>query len=249
MNKVFYRDQYTDVQHNIPLILVHGAGSNHLTWSAELRRLNGWRVIALDLPGHGRSSGNGYSSIVAYADAVQNVLDELDIPQAYIAGHSMGGAIAQTMSAYMKARVKGLILIGTGGRLKVNPILFEKALNDLSGMADLLNTWMWGAGDFENLKRLTARHMVQLNPQVVHDDYLACNAFDLRDRLPTIQQTTLIMGGSADKMTPFKLSEELHNLLPNSTLHKIADAGHMLHLEKPKQVADIVAQWLNQQEK
>ena len=249
MNTVFYRAKDTDVEHAIPVILVHGAGSSHLTWPAELRRLMGWRVLAIDLPGHGRSGGSGFSSVVAYAESVRQLMDSLNIQQAYLAGHSMGGVIVQSMAAYMSDRVAGLVLLGTGGRLKVNPTLFDMALNDLAGMADLLNKWMWGAGDYDNLKRLTAQQMLKLNPQVVHDDYLACNAFDLRDRLPSIRQPALIIGGSADKMTPFKFSEEMHTLLPNSTLHKIEGAGHMLHLEHSPEVGNLVAQWLNQQEK
>lgn len=248
MKTVFYRDINSDVRHATPLIFVHGAGSSHLTWPAELRRLRGWRTIALDLPGHGKSGDTGHKTVTAYAEVVRHLMDELDIPHAYLVGHSMGGAIVQTIGAYMNDRVKGLLLIGTGGRLRVNPALFEMALNDLSAMADLLNKWMWGEGDFANLKRLTKRQTIALNPQVVHDDYLACEAFDLRDRLPSIKQPVLIIGGSADKMTPYKLSEEMHHLYPNSTLHQIEGAGHMLHLEHSAEVGHLVEQWLNQQE-
>ncbi len=248
MKTVFYREQNSDVTHSTPLIFVHGAGSSHLTWPAELRRLRGWRTIALDLPGHGKSGDIGQSSVVAYAEDVRQLMDELDIPQAYLVGHSMGGAIVQTIAAYMNDRVKGLLLIGTGGRLRVNPTLFDMALHDLPAMADLLNKWMWGEGDFDNLKRLTKRQTVALNPQVVHDDYLACEIFDLRDRLPSIRQPVLIIGGTADKMTPYKLSEEMYALYPNSTLHQIEGAGHMLHLEHSAEVGHLVEQWLNRQE-
>src|SRR5512135_2732998 len=79
----------------LTMVLVHGAGENHLAWPAELRHVDGVTVHALDLPGHGKSGGKGRSSIGDYVEVVRGFLDALNVERAVIMGHSMGGAIAQ----------------------------------------------------------------------------------------------------------------------------------------------------------
>ena len=80
--------------HRPPLLLIHGAGACHLCWPAELRRLSGYTVYTLDLPGHGKSAGIGQHTIAAYAAKVIEFLSAMGIYHATLIGHSMGGAIA-----------------------------------------------------------------------------------------------------------------------------------------------------------
>src|SRR3990172_12606243 len=77
-----------------PVILIHGAGSSHLIWPAEIRRLAGHTVIALDLPGHGRSNGVGIQSVGDYTAAIIEFLAATKIFHSAFVGHSLGGAIA-----------------------------------------------------------------------------------------------------------------------------------------------------------
>ncbi len=76
------------------LLLIHGAGGDHLVWPKEIQRLPGTAVYNLDLPGHGRSAGAGRSSVDDYADVVQEFMELLALQDVTIVGHSMGGAIA-----------------------------------------------------------------------------------------------------------------------------------------------------------
>src|SRR5574341_24760 len=76
-----------------PLILIHGAGSSHLDWPPELRRMKNYNVLALDLPGHGRSDEQGRTRIEDYAVAVLAFMDAFTLDRAVLVGHSMGGAI------------------------------------------------------------------------------------------------------------------------------------------------------------
>ena len=76
------------------LVLIHGAGGNHLHWPPELRRLPGATVYALDLPGRGRSDGPGHNAVPDYAKVLIGFLDAVQADRAMLMGHSMGGAIA-----------------------------------------------------------------------------------------------------------------------------------------------------------
>ena len=101
--RVFYARRSALSPEAPDLILVHGAGGNHQHWGAAVRNLRSANVYALDLPGHGRSSGNGRTAIADYAAFVVGFMDALGLQKAVIAGHSMGGAIATTMALELPA--------------------------------------------------------------------------------------------------------------------------------------------------
>src|SRR5512139_941434 len=105
------------------VLLIHGAGENHLVWPIGLRRLPGSIVYAIDLPGHGKSAGMGRSTIADYAAWIVSFLDALHIPAAVFIGHSMGGAIAQQLALTYPDRTTALVLAATGAKLRVAPQL------------------------------------------------------------------------------------------------------------------------------
>ncbi len=242
--RLFYAEKDDPLATRPPMILVHGAGADHLVWSAEIRRMPDMRVIAVDLPGHGRSDPPGRQSITAYAESVRQLMTALDIPRAIVAGHSMGGAIAQAMGVHMRQVVAGLILIGTGARLKVNPALLSAILEDAEAAAAMIARWEWAKGVDERMRQLGKRQLLATDPRVIYGDYLACDQFTMVDLLTAIEAPTLILGGTADKMTPLALSEELAANIPNQTLVKIGGGGHKMFLEQRQLVADHIARWL-----
>ena len=115
--RLHYR-QHADGAHSAPLVLVHGAGGNHMHWPAELRRLPDAVVYSLDLPGHGKSDGPGQPNIGAYAEAVHTFVDALGLPRFVLVGHSMGGAIALEYALHYAPRLAA-VTISTGGQLCV----------------------------------------------------------------------------------------------------------------------------------
>ncbi|PJF40922.1 MAG: hypothetical protein CUN55_12225, partial [Phototrophicales bacterium] len=185
-----------------PLILVHGAGGDHLIWPAELRRFPQASVYALDLPAHGRSDGQAQNTILGYAESVYQFWHALKLPPAVIIGHSMGGAIAQTIALNFSEMIIGLVLIGTGPYLTVNPKILDAARNDLNALASMITRWQWGPAASEQLRQLGDQQLRTGNPDVVYADYVACSTFDVSTQLSQITIPTLVVGGTADKMTP-----------------------------------------------
>lgn len=218
----------------VPLVFVHGAGDSHLVWNGQLAALSDIaRTYALDLPGHGRSAGPGRTSVLEYASDVARLLDALELPPAIIAGTSMGGAIAQTLALDFPARVRGLVLVGTGAKLRVAPAYLGGLQKDIYMAARLLvdNYFADGASPF--LKEKSFRQLLASGPGIAHGDYAACDAFDIRDRLTAIRVPALIVCGAEDRMTPPKYSEYLAAHLPSAELLIIPNAGHMVMLEQP----------------
>lgn len=224
-----------------PLLLIHGAGGSHLDWSAELRRLP--NTLAPDLAGHGRSTAPARTHIPEMAADVIGLLDTLTIEKAVFLGHSMGGAVALTCALEYPERVHGLILIGTGARLAVHPDILGGIRDNQAKTAQMVADWQW-AEDFEAAKERGAERMIQMDASILQMDFTATNDFDVREKISDIRAPTLVIGGTADRMTPLKYSEYLRDHIPNAQLVVIEGGGHMMALEQPQKVADAVKTFL-----
>jgi pimeloyl-ACP methyl ester carboxylesterase len=227
-----------------PLVLVHGAGGNLMHWPGALRRLPGYMVYVLDLPGHGKSAGAGRADIGAYAAALRGFAETLGLKPFVLTGHSMGGAIALEFALRDPARLAGLILVGTGAKLRVAPEILTGILDDYAGTTELLAQQAHGEHVDPNLLRLYVRRLREVNPQVIHGDFAACDAFDRRADVSRIALPTLILCGDADRMTPVKYSQFLHEQIAGSQLVIVPGAGHMVMLEQSPEVARAVDRFL-----
>ena len=242
--RLFYALFEDDPTRKRNLILVHGAGGDHTHWPAELRRLPGANVYALDLPGHGRSQGRGRTRVDDYADTVELFVQALNLERASVAGHSMGGAIAQTLALRRPPWLTSVILVGTGARLRVHPLILEGLKTRFEATIDTICQWAYGPTAAEQVLRQGRKQLLQVDPAVIHGDYAACHQFDVMDRVGDITLPTLIISGSADKMTPPKYSQYLHRQIAGSQLVEIEGGGHMMAVEKPTEVAQAVAAFL-----
>lgn len=226
------------------VVLIHGAGGTHLIWPSPLRYLPGATVYALDLPGHGRSQGAGRQHIKEYARDVVGFLDGVGVERAVLVGHSMGGAIAQTLAVTVPLRVLGLVLVATGARLRVAPAILEGLQSDLRTTVALIAQWAWGPGADPALVARGQRLMEMTQPRVLQGDFLACDQFDLRQEISQIAVPTLVLTGSEDRMTPPRFGQWLAEQIPGARFALIEEAGHMLMLERSDQVAGQIQRWL-----
>jgi 3-oxoadipate enol-lactonase len=245
---IWYADHRDPTAHLPVSLVVHGAGGTHLDWPAEIRRMPEANAIVVDLPGHGRSPGEGRTTVVAYAADMIALLDALKIQRAVIVGHSMGGAIAQTMAINYPDRVLGLILVGTGAKLGVHPDLLNGILTEMTRSVSMIVGWYYSKSATDQMRRRTQNNLMTVSPAILHGDYSACNQFDIRPQLSGIKKPTLIMGGTEDYLTPFRYSEYLHANIPGSQLVKVEGGAHMMMLEQPQFVADAIQKWLVEQQ-
>src|SRR5581483_2233496 len=240
--KVFYAARGVS---GAPLVFIHGAGDSHLLWNRQLAALaDVARVMAMDLPGHGRSAGEGRKTIDEYAIAVREFLDALDISQAVIIGTSMGGAIALTCALEFAERVMGLGLVATGAKLRVAPAFLQGLQMDFEATVQILVEHYYAPNAPAALKAKSAQQLLKTGAPVTYGDYAACDAFDVRERLGKIRVPTLVVGGTADRMTPLKYSEFLAAQIPHAQLVVIEGAGHMLMLEQPDALNDVLRRWI-----
>jgi len=231
----------------LPLVLLHGAGGNHLSWPSDVRRLAGHWVYALDLPGHGKSQeSGGQQTIGGYTRCVLDWLDALKLHRAVFVGHSMGSAVALTLAIYHPERVLGVGLLGSGVRLRVNPELLSAAASPTS-YQQALERVMHGSFSPKtspHLVELVRKRMAETRQSVFYGDLVACNAFDVSERITRVRQPALVMCGIDDLMTPLRYAQYLADAIPSARLQLVPHAGHMLMLEQPQAVAAALGAWL-----
>lgn len=236
------------------LIFVHGAGFDHTIWVMPARYFarHGWRVVALDLPGHGRSQGQALTSIAQMADWLAQVIDAVSPnQQASVVGHSMGSLVAMSLAARHANKVQKLALLGTSAPMPVADVLLNAALDNDQAAIDMTNAWSHSArgslGSSQNPGvsnlHIGERLLQQAGAGVFHTDLAACNGFTA-DGLAEVKQPTLVIIGDEDKMTPPRAGLAVADQLPHVQQRRLAGCGHSMLSEQPNQVLDELAAFL-----
>jgi pimeloyl-ACP methyl ester carboxylesterase len=224
------------------VVFLHGAGGNGQVWQAQRRLLgDACFCCAPDLPGHGRSEGQPSDSVDAYADTVMAFMDAVGITRATLVGHSMGGAIAQVCALSCPDCVESLVLIGSGAKLSVAPMVFSVLREAPATFPEIAKGFAFGPGASDRLRETILRLM---DPKVALTDFIACDRFDVRDRLSAIRARTCVVVGSEDGMTPVKWSRYLAASIAGAVVHEIEGAGHMVMVERPDEVGKILRDFL-----
>jgi pimeloyl-ACP methyl ester carboxylesterase len=232
------------------LVFIHGSGDSARVWSAQmdyLRQLSSLRAEAIDLPGHGLRPDtlSGEVSVADYAEAVNSAIrSELQMEKPIIVGHSLGGAIALMMALLYGSLVSGLILIGTGARLRVYPeLLAEARLSPAQAKRRVTEMAVLPA----NKDTLAQQLLQEVSPSTIamtYRDLNACNQFDVLLRLYEMQVPTLIICGAEDRLTLPKYSEYLRQKIVGAELHVVPDAGHYVMREQPEVVNGLISEWV-----
>ncbi len=226
------------------IVLIHGSGADHSHWPEELMELPDYNIHILDLPGHGKSTGPGRDSVAAYADVVAGFIDQRRLKQVTLFGHSLGSAIVLTLALRRPAWLKALVLVGAGARLKVLPALLEQLETDFPGAVEQICQYLFGPEAAPSLVAAEKQRYLTVDWRLIRDDFLACNQFDVMDRLGGIMTPTLVITGSADMLTPVKYGQYLEAQMPHAQWVVIPSAGHMVALEKPQEFLQAVGPWL-----
>jgi pimeloyl-ACP methyl ester carboxylesterase len=231
------------------VVFIHGAEHDHCVWVLQSRYLahHGRGVLAVDLPGHGRSQGPPLESVEAMADWIVALLDAAGVKQAALIGHSMGSLIAVECAARYPERVARIVLIGTAFPMRVSDELLDATKNNEPLAQDMVNIWshsayahypsnpgpgFWVIG--ENL-----RLMQRQKPGVMHIDFAACNSYANGGvAAAKVACPALLVLGKRDIMTPPRATKELTAALKDKRVVEIAGTGHALMAEKPDEVLD-----------
>ncbi len=237
------------------VVFVHGAENDHSVWVLQSRYLahHGFGVLALDLPGHGRSGGAPLASVEAIADGIPAVLDAAGVKAAALVGHSMGSLVAIECAARHPARVAKIALLGSAFPMKVSDELLTATRDDEPRAQDMVNIWSHAAiahypsnpGPGFWVMGEGLRLMQRQRPGVMHVDFAACNAYANGEAAArAVKCPALMIVGRRDMMTPPRAAQAIAAALPAVRTVEIAGSGHALMAEKPDEVLDTLRAFL-----
>jgi pimeloyl-ACP methyl ester carboxylesterase len=207
------------------LIFIHGVLNDHSVWILQTRYLanHGFNVLAVDLPGHGRSAGEAPVSVEAASDFIEALMDAAGLQQAALIGHSWGSLIALETAARLKGRITHAALVGTAFPMKVSPALIEASLIEPMKALQMVNvfsratlaappsalgpgTWVYGAS------MALGKRVLASNPQVniFHRGFVACDSYNRGlEAMREVTCPVLFILGSLDQMTPARAAQSL----------------------------------------
>lgn len=235
-------------------VLIHGAAFDHSVWQWQSRHLahNGFAVLAVDLPGHGRSAGAPRRSIAELARWTVSLLDAAGLERVHLAGHSMGSLVALQVALAQPRRLRTLALLGIGVPMAVGEPFLAAARDRSPAALDM--EAVWGHARHAQLSASPVPGIALpgasrgLNdrsaPGVLEADLLACRDYTAdAAALRALALPTLVVGGRRDQMTPPKAAQALAAQIPGAR-HVELVAGHSLMSEAPREVAALLrAHW------
>jgi pimeloyl-ACP methyl ester carboxylesterase len=217
------------------LLFIHGAAGNASIWEFQADYFKGkHRVYRLDLPGHGNSSSDGEDEISAYVQWVRLAVERL-FPSGGFAliGHSMGGAIALELAAGSLNGLQALVLVGTGAKLGVTPIIFTMLRENPENFFRTIDRTAFSDQTSSQTRDRFGAVAKACPLPTISKDFKACDRFNTCENLKDIKVPTLILCGEQDLLTPVRYSKYLHEGIFNSSLVIIPRAGHMVMSEQP----------------
>ena len=244
------------------VVMVHGAMNDHSVWALQSRWLahHGRAVLAVDLPGHGRSEGPALPSVEACADWLLALLRAAGAPPERLAfaGHSMGSLIVLEAAARGAPAAK-LAMIGTAFPMRVSPALLQTAQDDPQRAIDMVNvfshstiaakpsnpgpgTWLHGASR-ALMRRLQAGYAAAGHGNLFAHDFAVCDRYAAAmDAAQRFTGPVRLVLGSKDSMTQPRAAQELAAALRAEVL--TVAAGHSLMAEAPDAVLNALGGFL-----
>jgi len=225
------------------LVFVHGAGCTGAVFHEQIAVLDD--AIALTLPGH--TTPGEPDSIEAFADAVARELSQREIADAVVCGHSMGGAIVLELALRHDPRVRAVVMLGSGARLRVAPAIFEGLERDFEAAAREIQRLSFASPTPERINA-AAQVMIAVGQAQTLRDFHACDAFDRISRLQEVNLPLLALTGEQDALTPPKYAQALADRVPTAAARILTGAGHLVMVERPADVNDALRSFVTQVE-
>ena len=223
------------------LLFIPGSGGGREEWLYQTEYFPNSEPVPLP----GRSEGKPCSSIEAYVEWLRGYIHRQQYQDVVLAGHSMGGAVAQLYGLNYGEEVRALVLVGSGARLRVLPALlamFEKMTTDGAAWRRFVEG-IYQRVDPE-VRQVMVEARMRIGAAVTLNDLLCCDKFDIMDKVGAISLPTLLICGSEDEMTPVKYTSYLADKIKGATQVIIPGGTHFVYMEKPQEVNQAIEEFL-----
>ena len=226
------------------LVFIHGSGAVGEVWHYQKQQFKG--ADAPDLPGH--PEGKLCTSIEEYSDWLHGYIQQQGYSDVVLAGHSLGGGIALQHAVKYPGDLKAIMLIGSGARLRVLPLIIEAIRSRLDDRQRWLNEMvipLYATVD-EKTRDLLLPKLAEVGPAPQLNDFMCCDKFDIMGKVGSITMPALAIVGDQDNMTPPKYAQYMVKNMPSCRLETIEGGTHLAFLEKPQQVNAAIEKFLKE---
>lgn len=245
---------YTDEGEGSELVFIHGLGGNSMNWLYQRQFFKkNYRVLALDLPGHGRSKDAQGILFEEFHFLIRHWLQEhLGIDDAIVCGISMGGRVAIDLASYHREMVRGLILADTFAYLDDEAAETRRRIFSLLDKENGVDRWIeevidvMGIDPESTIAKGFHKGMRENDVAYIHRLFLKLQEYDQRDRLGNIDAPTLVLHGERDRFIPLDSGRELARSIPRARLQLVANSGHLPHVEQPRTFNEYVEAFLQE---
>lgn len=261
---------YMDEGQGEPLILIHGLGSYSPAYKKNIEQLrNEYRVIAIDLPGYGKSTKKNYEySMSFFANVVHDFMDKMNIEKASLVGHSMGGQISMMTALSYPESVDKLILIAPAGfetftagqKEWFRGVITKKGVM-LTPVESIIANIGYNFYDMPEDAQFMIDDRIEMRTAKEFEGYAYANEKSVSgmvdepvfDYLDQIKAPTLVIFGKNDNLIPNRflnpgkteaIAKQGAEKIPNSEMHIVSKAGHFVHFEKSEEVNQIISAFL-----
>lgn len=237
------------------ILFLHGLGASSSMWQYQLADFcdTGYRPIAVDFPGFGKSSPLPRWTADTAAKWVVDLLDELNIKEFHVVGLSMGGVIAQVMALKFPTRVSKLVLCSTfavlhpRGLSEIRYLLKRFLLASLRGVkfqAEMVAGRVFPAPDQALFREEAVRQIINAHPKTYRSAMRMLAFYDSRSKISHLKAPTLVMGGALDTTVPLSLQMEMCKLIPGAKWRLIPNANHATAVDQPLAFNQTVLEFL-----
>lgn len=240
---------------NNAVIFIHGAAMDHTVWSLQTRWFawNGWSVLALDLPGHGKSEGPAIETIDEMVEWLRKFIEVSGSKHVSLVGHSMGAFIALESGALFPDKICSIALLGIAPRMRVHPQLLSAACENDPLASELIVSWGFGRPSHFGANRSPGlwmqgggRALLSKAPKnVLGIDLAACDSHEgALSAAEKLSCPTLILCGDCDQMTTPKAANALGQTVKDVNIITLQNCGHMMSIEKPDETLTALINFL-----
>jgi len=231
-NRFFYRLSKKPHKNKKTIIFIHGSGGESSVWEHQLSGLyRSFMMVIPDLPGHGKSGGVSFSTAKEAAEWINKLAESLNLSSFYLAGHSLGGAVAQEYAALFPEKTEGLVLVGTSLRFDVSKEYLDLLQRDFEKAVKVSCDRAYAGMVPQQQYKKGFEMLLKNGKNTLYQDMMACKVFKGSDLALSIKKPCLIICGQEDKITRSEQSSLLSEKINNSVLDIIPGAGHMVMTE------------------
>ena len=238
-----------------PLLFIHGLGSSTRDWEEQVPFFSKkYRVITLDLRGHGKSDKpKDQYTMSLFANDAADLLKSLELGPTHIVGLSLGGAVAFEFAIKYPDLTKTMTIVNSGPGISMDTFkmkfeffkrTFIVKLVGMKKMGQVLSTKIFIKPEQEELREKLISRWAENDKKAYLNAFNSFKGWDVNDLLHTIKCPTLIMGSDED-YSPSSLKIEYTKLIPGAKFVEFKDARHALPLEKPDEFNSVLMEFLS----